>query len=526
MIRIHASREVERWRQARIATTLRPAWLVLAMALLWPNHLFAAPCETLARLALPHTTIHLAETVSTGRFAPPGGGAALDGLPSFCRISATARPSADSNIRIEVWLPSSGWNGEFQPASNGGWGGLLSFDAMKPILAQGYATATNDTGHEGDFSSAAFAIGHPEKLVDFGHRAFHEMTTTAKALIQAFYEKPPELSIMSACGGGSRQALASAQRYPSDYDALGVVGFDGYKTQMHFSQLWAHEATHREPGGFIPREKYALVHDAVLAACDARVDRVRDGLIEDAGSCSFDPGVLECKAGDAANCLTAPQVRAARMLYTPVTNPRTGEVIYSKLYPGSELGWGTLAGRQDPFPNAMELMRSVVFEDPKWQYRPIDYDRDLARALQPEKAVINADNPNLGPFFADGGKMLMVESWADATIAPGAAIDYYERVIKTVGDTPRTRDSIRLFMVPGMAHCPGSDGPENMTVDHFQVLRQWQETGRPPDQIVTTRYVNGKETGKRLVCAYPRVAVYRGSGDAADPANFSCMAPQ
>lgn len=494
-----------------------------------PRLTAAASCESLASIALPNATVTLAQLIAAGQFMPPSGvgrGAAksFNNLAAFCRIQVTSKPSNDSDIRIEVWLPTAEWNGNFQAAGNGNWGGAINFGEMAAIVRSGFATASTDTGHEG--TSVSFALGHPEKLKDFGFRAFHEMTVDAKTLVEAFYGRAPKLSYVSECGGGSRESLSEVQRYPADYDAAGVYGFDGYKTLMHFGQLWVYRATHQEADSYIPQEKYPLIHQAVLDKCDAQVDGVKDGAIENPPSCEFDPGVLLCKGADGPSCLTAAQVQAVRTIYTPVTNPRTKKEIYSPLFPGSELGWRQMAGPQ-PFPNALEFMKWVVFADPNWEYnkRPPDFDSDVALASEPEKTVINSDNPNIKPFLARGGKLLLVSGWADAGIAPGGAVRYYNEVRAKLGNKA-VRESVRLFMVPGMGHCPGINGAENYDIDTFKILQEWKQGGRAPEQLTATHYQNGTPVGKRLVCAYPQVAVYRGSGPANDSANFACKMPK
>jgi feruloyl esterase len=511
------------------AAPTRGFFWILALIFVHALPLQAASCESLSMAALPNATITSAQMVAAGQFVPPSGDAkgaeAFRNLAAFCRIAITSKPSSDSDIRIEVWLPATDWNRNFRAAGNGNWGGAINYLEIGSILRAGFATASTDTGHEG--TSVNFALGHPEKLKDFGYRAFHEMTADAKTLAATFYGSAPNLSYVAECGGGSREALSEIQRFPEDYDAAGVWGFDGYKTLMHFGQLWVYAATHQEPGRIIPPEKYPAIHQAVLDQCDARVDGIKDGVIEDPARCHFDPKELLCKGTDGPACLTAAQVDAVRAIYSPVTNPRTKKAVYSGLYPGSELGWGQLGGAQ-PFPNAVEFLRWVVFADPSWDYknRPPNFDSDLALANQPEKTVINADNPDIKKFIARGGKLLIVEGWADAAIAPGGAVRYYTEALAKSGGTKGARDSMRLFMVPGMGHCPGVNGAENYDVDAFKVLQDWKQSGKAPEELIATHYQAGKEVGKRLVCAYPKVTVYRGEGAAEDPANFSCKMPK
>jgi feruloyl esterase len=193
------------------------------------------------------------------------------------------------------------------------------------------------------------------------------------------------------------------------------------------------------------------------------------------------------------------------------------------LFVGSELGWEGMAGKE-LFPNADEYFRWVVFRDPNWDYnkRPVNYDADYALANKPDiVAIMNADNPDMSAFAKRGGKILVVGGWADTGTPPGGSVDYYNSVVKKMGEK-QTRDFFRLFMVPGMNHQMGINGPENFNFDSLRVVMDWQATGKAPDSIVATRYKNGKEVGKRLICPFPQVAVYSGNGAGDDPANFAC----
>ena len=185
----------------------------------------AAPCEMLTSLSLPNTRVTLAQNVAAGQFTPPEGVRAVPvfkELPSFCRVAATLTPSGDSDIKIEVWLPAAGWNGMLRPTGNGGWAGSIGFGEMANLVREGYATGGTDTGHTG--FTGSFLIGHPEKAIDFGYRAYHEMTVAAKAIITGFYGSGPKLSVIAQAGGGGRQAVSEAQRYPEDYDLIAVTG--------------------------------------------------------------------------------------------------------------------------------------------------------------------------------------------------------------------------------------------------------------------------------------------------------------
>jgi feruloyl esterase len=484
----------------------------------------AATCESLASAALPNAKITMAQVVDAGKFTlpapPPGAGPRFDDLPSFCRVTATLQPSSDSDIRAEFWMPVSNWNGRFQPTAAGVFLGSINYGAMANIVRSGAATATSNNGHEG--GSASFALGHPEKLRDFAERAGHETAVDAKLLIQAFYGNAPSFSLMNECGGGGRSAITEIQRYPDDLDMAMVGGLDTNSTHHTLGQMWVWQATHKDQASYIPPEKYSAINKAALEACDAK-DGAKDGLIQNPAKCKFDPGVLECKNGDGPGCLTKPQVEAARKIYSPVTNPRTGQYLLGPLMPGSELGWGVMAGAQ-PFPYSVEFFRYLVFKDASWDYktRPVNFDSDVALADAPENQIVNAKNPDLSKFLGHGGKLLLLGGWNDTAIAPSTNYDYYNAVMAKMGN--KAKDSVRLFMIPGMGHCPGGNGPSTFDIDSLGLLDQWRNTGKAPDRLIAQHRGNGQPDRKILVCAYPKIAVFKGSGDMDDPANFVCKA--
>ncbi len=490
--------------------------------------LAAATCESLKSLAVPHTTITLARTVPAGQFTLPAGspppfpGVAplnFKDLPAFCRISATSRPTSDSEIKIEVWMPASGWNGQFRGTGNGGLGGNLSFGGMVTAMHGGFATAAENTGHEG---GSGYALSHPEKIIDFGDRAAHEMTVTAKAAIAAFYGSAPKYSYMDECGGGSIAALKEAQKYPQDYDGVVVGGFAAHLTHHTFAQMWIWQATHKDVASVIPPAKFPAIHNAALAACDAK-DGVKDGVIENPVTCKFDPAVIQCKGADSNTCLTAPQVEAARKLYAGPRNPRTGVQIYSPLYPGSELGWGQLTGNAPIF-IATDFFKYFVFKNPNWDYktRPINFDSDVALADKPANQPVNAIDPGIGKFVARGGKMMLWGGWNDAGVPPLEVVHYYNNVVKTIGTKP-AMSAVRLYMVPGVGHCGGGEGTDHF--DLFPALQTWVEQKQSPGEIIAARIENGKQIRTRPLCAYPEIASYKGSGSTDDATNFTCKKP-
>jgi len=489
----------------------------------------AGSCEDVTKVSLPGTTIMLAQNVAAGAYTPPpapagrgGRGPNFSDLPAFCRVQATLKPSADSDIRMELWMPvAASWNGKLRGTGNGGLGGGVAVNAgnLGGGVRLGYATAGNNTGHEGD---SKYALDHPEKIKDYGYRAAHEMTVTAKALMKEYYGTGPKLSYMAEGGGGTMAALSAAQRYPADYDSVAATGMASYLGRHTFGQMWIWQATHQDEASFIPVEKYAVLHKAALDACDDK-DGLKDGIIGDPEHCRFDPGVTLCKGAEAADCLTAPQVEAARKIYAGPRNPRTGAEVYSPMYPGSELGWGVLAGGTAPLGIPVEFFKYFVFRDPNWDYktRPVNFDSDLGLADRPENLPVNSVDPDLNAFFKRGGKLLLIDGWSDNQVPPKVAIDYYRAVVAKVG-AKKAKESMRFFMVPGMQHGPGTNGPENFNFDSLKLLVDWKENGKVPDRLIVSHYKDGVEVGKRLVCQYPHIATYKGSGKTEDPESYRC----
>ena len=487
-------------------------------------------CETLAKFVLPDAAITLAQVVPPGEFTPPEGfrpgpgdpsakvlAASLKELPSFCRVAATLKPTADSDIKVEIWLPEANWNRKYEAVGNGGWAGSISYSAMAEALRNGYATSSTDTGHSGPGGN--FALGHPEKLIDFAWRSEHEMTIKAKATIKAFYGDDPKLSYWVGCSSGGKQGLKEAQRFPDDFDGIAAGAPVLNWTHRSIEALWVAQAALKDPASYIPAEKYPLIHQAAIAACDER-DGLKDGLITDPAACHFDPGTLECKAGDSQQCLTHPQVEAARAIYAPALNPRTGEQFSPGFEPGSELGWRAIAGGPEPFSAAGDYFKYVVFHDPSWDWRTFKLDGDAALADRVDDGTINATSADLKPFVAHHGKMILYHGWTDTNITPRATVDYFKKVQEQMGGGTQTAQAVRLFMIPGMNHCGGGEGPNVFSM--VNSLERWVEDGKAPEQVMASHLTGGKVDRTRPLCPYPQTAQFKGTGDPNDAANFVC----
>lgn len=499
-------------------------WIVFS-----PASAIAATCESLSTLALVDTTITLAQSVAAGAFTLPAGAfpgpaqaqaeRGFKNLPAFCRVTATARPSQDSEIKIEVWMPASGWNGKFLGVGNGGWAGTINYAGLAQGLRSGYATASTDTGHSGNGGDASFALGHPEKLIDLGYRSVHVMTVQAKAIVSGFYGNGPRVSYWNGCSTGGKQGLTEAQRFPDDYNGIVAGAPANYWTHLMFGAMWPAEATLKDPASYIPPSKYPLIHKAVLDACDA-LDGLADGILDDPTRCHFDPKALECKGADSPDCLTSPQVEAARRIYSGPTNPRSGKQIFPGLEPGSEPGWRAEAGGPEPMGIPLNYFRYVLFKDPKWDFRTLNFASDVDSADKLDHGTLNAIDPHLKAFQARGGKLIIYHGWNDPLIAPLNTVNYYQSVQAAMGGADKTKDFVRLFMAPGMGHCGGGPGPD--TFDKLAPLEQWVEHGLAPDKIVASHSTNGAVDMTRPLCPYPEVARWNRVGSTTDAANFVC----
>lgn len=487
----------------------------------------AAPCEQLARLAFPDAKITLAEPRPAGAFQIPGAaggfGPSSLNLPAFCRVAATLTPSADSDIKMEVWLPAK-WNGKFMMVGNGAWSGSISYSDMAEPLSRGYAVASTDTGHEG--GRGTFAFGHPEKLVDFAWRAVHETTLKGKTITAAYYGGGPKLSYWNGCSSGGKQGLKEVQMFPADYD--GVIAGAPANNWMRLQVQSMAASLANNPQGRPPilgPAQIGLLHAGALAECDA-LDGLKDGQIADPRACRFKASSLVCKPGqDPSKCLTPEQAAVADKIYAPVRDPKTGALIYPGMAPGSEEQWPIVILR--PWMIGLDNF-ALAHGDPNWSQYSFDPVGDLALAEKTDVGIA-ATNPDLSAFKARGGKLIQYHGWADALIPTENSINYYESVVAKQGGLAETQGFYRLFLVPAMGHCGGAYG-----VDWITALEQWVEQGRAPDEVPGKRLppmafgppparpAAPADLGSRPICAYPKEAVYKGSGSGDDPANFAC----
>jgi feruloyl esterase len=515
-------------------------------------------CESLATLQLPHATVVTARTILPGASAPnTAPGTATPDAPPHCEVRGVSRPSSDSEISFEVWLPLTGWNGKYRQNGNGGFAGTINRASLADPVRRGYVAAATDDGHDAAKTpQGTFAVGHPEKVIDFGYRAVHDTAEQAKAIAAVFYGKPPMRSYFVGCSDGGREALMEAQRFPEDFDGIIAGAPANDWSHLFTSFVWNELALTKDDAHRIPVEKLAAIQKAVLAACDVS-DGVKDGLVSNPLACRVDPVVLACKAGDSSECLTSAQVETLKALYAGPKNPRTGEQIFPGLVTsGVEAAaanwplwiWGAAPGRSAQAGFGASYYRDVVYERPGWDIRSMDFDRDVRASDRKVGPVFDATSPDLRSFRARGGKLIQYHGWGDAAIVASSSIEYYEAVRSFMSTAPDPRsasksveDFYRLFMVPGMAHCGGGVGPvrfgndaaaaganaNDPERDIFMALERWVEQGTAPGRLIGSgpSPITPAETMSRPLCPYPQQSQYKGSGNTNEAANFVCSLP-
>lgn len=512
------------------ACRLVPVFLLAALVLpAAPAAPAGRTCEDLVSEPLPHVTVTGAAVMDDpGGFAPPRTPGVFGTPPGlvvrepFCRVTGFVEPVEGSHIGFEVWMPPSGdWNGRFLAVSNPSFEGAIKYQGLASALGRGYATASTDTGHQ--HPGHEWALGQPEKLVDWVHRALHETVVAAKALIRAHYGRAPRYSYFDGCHNGGRQGLVEAQRYPEDFDGIvaGDPAFHLTRLQTGSEYLnWVALKDGVSAPGFIPPDTYEVLNRAALDACDA-LDGVLDRAIEDPTRCRFDPAAVQCDGPAGDSCLTGAQVETARRLYAGASFS-DGTRIYSGFEPGSELFWGMMIQGPEPLSINNDFFRYIAFEDPEWDFRTFDVDRDTRRIDQRLGPVLNNTSPDLGAYRDRGGKLLVYQSWNETWIPPRMITAYYGDVAEAMGGEGATGEFFRLFMIPDAGACAGSN-PEMF--DALGALEAWREEGIAPDRIRAT-YRRGDSVGKtRPVCAYPEVAIYRGEGDVNEAESYRCGKP-
>lgn len=531
------------------------AALFASMALFSPYSAAATPCQNLTSLTLPDGAVFNNSGVNGAGASDVAPGATisrLDGASpltltgnntvnqSFCRVTVvvpndngTFTPSA---INIEMWLPETTWNERYEGVGGGGYAGSIS--SLVSALNAGYASASTDTGHAG--GSGTFVLNPDGSLnfglaVDFATRSLHQLARQTKFVIDAFYGKPPLFSYWNGCSTGGRQGLIEAQDHPDDYDGIWAgspaVSFD----RLSDAQLWPAVVMNLEVGGAgVSQAKLNNATAAAVAACDA-LDGVVDGVIGDPRQCHFHPATLICGAPDAPTdptlCLTPQEATAIWKIWDgPREVDRKGRPNGPRLWHGLERGAsiGTLGNTSAtailPFSIPNVWFEDWLEQNPSFDWHTITYptfEHDFFFSERRWTDILASDHADLSRFRRHGGKVIITHGWADQIIPSMNSVDYYNHVLEDERNGPHVKDFARLFMLPGMAHCGGGNGPN--VFDAFDAVINWRETGVAPEQIIASKVVSGVTVETRPLCPYPQVARYIGTGSTNDAANFECV---
>ena len=537
--------------------------MATAALLLWHSSLAAtAPtadrCATLTALKLDQVVIEsaahqVANDPVAGTHLPTlsaqlGDGPPVAGLPAFCRAIGLIQPESGSDIRFEVWMPSEGWDGRLYGVGIGGFAGSIDHLALGMAVKAGQAGAATDTGHAAAATDSTWAKGHPERVRDYGWRAIHLTTLAAKKLISAFYGRGPQRSYFVGCSGGGRQGLVEASRFPEDYDGILAGAPAALWTDLVMSMTNAIQAQ-RPSGRGIRHEQAHLLQEQVLKQCDA-IDGQTDELVEDPRLCKFDYSRLACGTSNSPQCFTPSQLDALKRIHAGPRDASGRQLTGGYLPSGSEagtpspmLGWeGYLLTGPTDGPRVEALAGGLLQNFVQGEFSTtatFDFDKDPARLRATLAADLDAD-PNLGRFFERGGKLILWHGWADAAIPPEATLKFHESVLHSSG--PRAKDSMRLFMIPGVQHCFGGAGADvfgqlaapqpGETAERSMVaaLHAWVEQGKSPETIIGRRG-HGGATGipatgperQRLLCAYPAKAVLNTGADPDKAASYRCQ---
>lgn len=489
----------------------------------------ATSCADLATLKLSGGEVTSAAVVGPAEFEA----AHVTGVAApVCRVKITARPTADSDIKIELWIPEgAAFNGNYLQVGNGGFAGSIPVRGLVLGVKAGYATAGTDDGHEippgADATWAGFAVGHPEKVRDFGYRAIKATTDLSKAVLAA-YRGAPRHAYFNGCSDGGREALMEVQRYPEDFD--GVVAGDPANnwTELQAGGLLLLQKVGGRPAALLPPAKLPALQAAALAQCGDPL-----GVVNDPLTCRFNPKVVLCRGTESDACLTPTELGVAEAIYAGAKDP-SGRTVLPGFEPGAEAARGGWAAwiLGDPAKNERSIGASftrsffadVVEGRDDYDVLTFDYAKDMGAVRARLGPILDAVSPDLAKFKARGGKLIQYHGWADPAIPPKTSIAYFEAVQNKMGNTA---DFYRLFMVPGMLHCQGGPGPS--VFDMQAAISRWVEAGTAPDTVAAVKPAPPGSAApiafSRPLCPFPKVARLKERADPARLESYVCTAP-
>ena len=468
------------------------------------------PCEKLISLKLPDVKIISSEEVTIGS--------------SHCRLLGII----GKEIRFELLLPND-WNGIFIMGGGGGFVGSIQ-NAARSSVNNGYTTSGTDTGHEGkNVLSADWAFNNMERQLNFGHLAIHRTAEVSKAIIGSYYGDYPKYCYFMGCSRGGGQAMMEAQRYPDDFDGIvaAAPAFNWTAIAAEFVQNTQAVYPGKLTGAVISREHLRILQEAVLKQCDS-IDGIKDNILNNPGKCKFDFAALPKCPEDVPGkeCFSSSQILAIKKIYEGVDIGNG--ISYPGFPPGGEnepAGWVTwITGSGEKSMNSgypslqagfgIEIFKYLILQDPDWDYRSYDftgYENEIRYA----SAYLDATSTDYSGFRNRKGKIIFWHGWSDPALSAYATIAHYNAV---KNDDPHLEDYMRLFLLPGVLHCGGGEGPAQ--VDWIALIRDWVENNKAPERVILSKNIGGTEVMTRPVFPYPVEAVYDGKGDPDKESSF------
>ena len=469
------------------------------------------PCEKLTSLKLPDVRITEVVEVTTGSI--------------YCKVTGII----GKEIKFELLLPFE-WNGIFIMGGGGGFVGNIQ-NAARSKVNEGYATSGTDTGHEGkNSSSAGWALNNMERQLNFGHLAIHRTAEVSKAIIESYYGYYPKYCYFIGCSRGGAQAMMEAQRYPDDFDGI-VAGAPSFNLVAFAAQylkdtkaIYPLKVT--DPA--ISEEHIRMLNDAIIKQCDM-IDGVRDSILNNPTKCDFDFETLPKCQGDipGKECFTTSQIKAIKKIYEGV------DIGIGITYPGfpfggENKGWKSRITspneniRKLGYPsaqadNGIEIFKYLILQNPDWDYTTYDF-KGYEKELHYASAYLDATSTDYSGFKNRKGKIIFWHGWNDWAVSAYATIDHYNAV---KANDPDIKDYMRLFLLPGVHHCRGGNGPDQ--VDWIALIRNWVENNKAPEKVIATKTDGGKEVMTRPLFPYPDDAVYDGKGDTNRESSFISM---
>lgn len=450
--------------------------------------------------------------------------------PEHWRVTIALTPTKQSDIHVEVWLPTTTWNGCYLGTGNAGYAGNIDTKSLEKGIAGGFAVANTDMGSS---TNPDDLLGRPEAWKDFGYRATHLMTTAAKQIIEAFYQRPPKHSYFIGGSTGGQQGLMEAQRYPEDYDGIVVFAPANNRTHLHTAFLWNHLALTEQANSSLTQKEATTIRLALTRQYRKSAGGAPgDHFLSYPDKISIDWSMLQQQGN-----LHPHQRSALEKIYHGAINPNTGERIFVPWIPGCEDSKLGLAGQSDSkyFPaDYLYLFRWVFGKD--YDYKSFDFHHDLDKINEVLAPILNANNPDLTAFKKKNGKLLMISGTADTIIPYTDNLVYYQRVVNQQGGIVNTADFFRFFIVPGLDHVCDGPGlqevgwaalpsvPKDRKHNALLAMTAWVEKDVAPEALLPVAFTQETATKeiafKRPVFPYPYQAVYT-CGDPKKPENYT-----